>query len=97
MAKFSLLLVAILAGLARAVFPFAQIVAKVQSELSPRLSASAFISFTEHIRWSDYAAPDPAVVVNVASELDVQATVSEHLNGLKIPFACLNSRFGSNR
>jgi hypothetical protein len=97
MAKLSFMLVAAITGLAQAALPVAQIVAKAQSELSPKLSTSSSISFTDPIRWSNYAAPDPAVVVNVKSELDVQATVSPRLNGLKIPFACQNSRFESNR
>ena len=50
---------------------------KVRHELGPRLSRSATISGNaeDYPRWSEYKAPSPGVIVEVATERDVAATV----------------------
>ncbi len=55
--------------------------AKLQ-DLQSVLSGDASINFRDDpdfrantIRWSEYSAPDPGAVVNVATETDVQKTV----------------------
>lgn len=52
-----------------------QVVDRVSAQLIPKLSGGSFISFTAPPRWSTYDPPDPAVVINVNSELDVSLTV----------------------
>lgn len=49
----------------------------LQTELGERLSRGSSIDKTTiHApRWSEYAAPDPRFVINVASESDVAITV----------------------
>lgn len=50
----------------------------VSQELGPDLSKSASITYGDtpkYTRWSNYAPPTPGVIVNVASEEDVAATV----------------------
>ena len=49
----------------------------IDSKLGPKLSKGASIVHTSSSvpRWSDYKAPDPGTVVNVATEGDVQITV----------------------
>lgn len=54
------------------------LVQRVQTDLSPELSRKNLISTTAPARWSDFGAPNPGVVVNVASESDVVATVRLH-------------------
>jgi hypothetical protein len=44
-------------------------------ELIPHLSKTASISLEAPPRWSEFKAPDPAAVINVATEDDVAATV----------------------
>ena len=51
----------------------------VTKELGPDLSKAASITgggSPKYTRWSEYAPPSPGVIVNVASEDDVAATVS---------------------
>ena len=50
---------------------------QIDRNLGPILSPQASIVHTSLAipRWSDYDAPDPGTVVNVATELDVQQTV----------------------
>lgn len=48
---------------------------QLQAELSPLLSHKDLISTEFPARWSDFNAPHPAAVVNVATEADVATTV----------------------
>ena len=50
---------------------------QIDKNLGPLLSPQASIVHTSLAipRWSDYDAPEPGTVVNVATELDVQRTV----------------------
>lgn len=56
--------------------------AQAAQELGPKLSSAAKITFPDDpsygsvkARWSDYKAPQPGVVVTVASESDIEQTV----------------------
>jgi hypothetical protein len=64
-------LVVLFARILFAALTAADIVAKAKSNLVLKLAQAATISFQDPLRWSEYHAPDPAVVVNVKSEADV--------------------------
>ncbi|KAI0467584.1 hypothetical protein F4859DRAFT_506722 [Xylaria cf. heliscus] len=66
---------------------------RMQTELSPQLSHNNLISTTWPARWSDFEAPNPGIVINVATELDVAVTV-KFLTKLKIPFLAQNGGNG---
>jgi hypothetical protein len=53
--------------------------------LQSLLSANATITYTAPIRWSQFDAPTPGAVVNVATEQDVHVTV-RHENLLIFPW-----------
>jgi len=50
----------------------------IATALKPLLSKHAKISFnaSTDVRWSEYHAPNPDAIVNIATELDVVATVN---------------------
>ncbi|KAI0204444.1 FAD binding domain-containing protein [Astrocystis sublimbata] len=93
-------------GLVYATGNCTSLVQRLQTELSPKLSQVNLISTTAPARWSDFAAPDPGVVVNVATELDVVATVGlyeshatptllvEYCTKRQIPFLAQNGGNG---
>lgn len=47
-----------------------------ESDLRPKLSPGATFSSTAPLRWSLYGAPEPSIVVNVATDRDVANSVS---------------------
>ncbi|KAI1469342.1 FAD binding domain-containing protein [Daldinia caldariorum] len=66
---------------------------RLRVELSPHLSGENLISATAPPRWSDFEAPDPGAVVNVATESDVVATV-KYCAERNIPFLAQNGGNG---
>jgi hypothetical protein len=76
MSIFGLLLVVAFFNVSNALLTPQQVVAKVGSQLVPKLSKEASITFEGPPRWSTFHAPDPVVVVNIVNELDVATTVS---------------------
>ncbi|CAI6312533.1 unnamed protein product [Periconia digitata] len=95
MAFLRLLVLVVFACLCQAALTAAQVLQKLQAELKPKLSVGASISFNDADanRWSWYAAPDPAVIVNVKSEIDVQLTVA-FCSTFGIPFLAQNGGTG---
>ncbi|KAK1138466.1 hypothetical protein N8T08_002481 [Aspergillus melleus] len=68
----------------------------VTKELGPDLSKAASITgggSPKYTRWSEYAPPSPGVIVNVASEDDVAATV-KYCTSNDIPFLAQNGGHG---
>ncbi|KAI8945762.1 hypothetical protein F4801DRAFT_593879 [Xylaria longipes] len=63
------------------------------TELSSQLSHTNLINTTAPARWSDFDAPNPGVVVNVATESDVVATV-KYCTTRNIPFLAQNGGNG---
>jgi hypothetical protein len=58
------------------------VLAQAVQELGPKLSSAAKITLPDDpsfdsvkARWSDYKAPQPGLVVTVASESDIEQTV----------------------
>ncbi|KAF1969966.1 FAD binding domain-containing protein [Bimuria novae-zelandiae CBS 107.79] len=86
-------LVVLFARISLAALTATEIIAKAKSDLIPKLSQAGIISFQDPLRWSEYHAPDPAVVVNVKSEADVQLTVL-FCNTFGIPFLAQNGGNG---
>ncbi|CAJ2508468.1 Uu.00g134940.m01.CDS01 [Anthostomella pinea] len=78
---------------ALAVVNCSSLLQRLQSELSPRLSGSGLLSETAPARWSEFDAPNPGVVVNVATESDVAATV-RYCTAHDIPFLAHNGGNG---
>ncbi|KAI2625152.1 FAD binding domain-containing protein [Xylaria nigripes] len=69
------------------------LLARIKQELSPKLSQRNLISETAPARWSDFHAPKPGVVVNVATEADVVTTV-KFCTQNHIPFLAQNGGNG---
>ncbi|KAI1210834.1 FAD binding domain-containing protein [Annulohypoxylon truncatum] len=69
------------------------LIERLQNELSPQLSGDNLISATAPLRWSDFDAPDPGAVVNVATESDVAVTV-KYCVAQDIPFLAQNGGNG---
>ncbi|OTA80665.1 hypothetical protein M434DRAFT_401658 [Hypoxylon sp. CO27-5] len=71
----------------------ASLVQRLRAELSPQLSSNNLISTTAPSRWSNFEAPKPGAVVNVATESDVVATV-KYCTAQDIPFLAQNGGNG---
>ncbi|PCG99796.1 FAD-binding, type 2 [Penicillium occitanis (nom. inval.)] len=65
--------------------------------LRSQLSPDASVSWTTSIapRWSDYDAPKPTAIINVAVEKDVQTTI-QFCNSRSIPYLVQNGAHGSS-
>ena len=50
-------------------------VERLLAELAPHLSSQGLITTETPARWSSFDAPDPAIVVNAETELDVVTAV----------------------
>ncbi|KAI1321947.1 FAD binding domain-containing protein [Xylariaceae sp. FL0255] len=66
---------------------------QLQSQLLPSLSKGASISSTAPARWSEFDAPDPGAVINVATEQDVVTSV-RYCTQNKMPFLAQNGGNG---
>ncbi|KAJ4987033.1 FAD binding domain-containing protein [Stagonosporopsis vannaccii] len=65
----------------------------IAQDLTALVLAASQVSIELKVRWSDFNAPLPSVVVNVSSEKDVAAVV-KYCTKLKIPFLAQNGAIG---